>query len=115
MFQSIIICLLLFNFMTCAIARAIHGGCFEYDSATFPAYNGKNILIAGMLGQPETSFKYIDLPYCYSGYLRYSMFGFNPINAGRQLSALAKTGIACLLYLSAVRRWSTPESLIRSM
>ena len=46
MFQSIIICLLLFNFMTCAIARAIHGGCFEYDSATFPAYNGKNILIA---------------------------------------------------------------------
>ena len=90
MFQSIIICAIFINFITCLTVRAMHGGRFDYDPDVFPNYSGKNILIAGMFGQPETAFQYIDLPYCYSGYLRYSMLGYNPINAGRQLSALAR-------------------------
>ena len=48
------------------------------------------ILIAGMLSQPEGAFRHIHMPYCYSGYLRYSCFGFNPRNAGAQIHRLAK-------------------------
>lgn len=82
---KIILVVLAINFLTCSLARLIQGGRFVYNKRPYPDYNGKMVLIAGILGQPETTYGKIKMPYGGSGYLNYSLFGFNPKNAGKQL------------------------------
>ena len=94
-----IILVLVLNFFTCFIARLLQGGCFTYNKRTFPNYNGKNILIAGLLSQPEMAYQRISLPYCYSAFLRYSMLGFNPKNASLQVCDIARSR-DCILGVS---------------
>ena len=88
---KIIILVLLTNFITCLIARLIQGGRFTYNKNIYPAYNGKMILIAGMLSQPESAYQYINMPYGCSGYLKFSLLGYNPKKSGKQLKELAKS------------------------
>ncbi|MBP5512055.1 hypothetical protein J6X90_01565 [Candidatus Saccharibacteria bacterium] len=89
--MKIILVVLAINFLTCSLVRIIQGGRFVYNIKPYPDYNGKNVLIAGVLGQPEPTYSKIRMPYGGNGYLNYSLFGFNPKNAGKQLKRLSKT------------------------
>lgn len=88
---EIIILILIFNFISCSIARIIKGGRFTYNKKIFPNYNGKMILISGMLSQPENVFKLIHMPYGCNGYLNYSLLGYNPKSSGKQLAELTRS------------------------
>lgn len=88
---KVFLVILFLNFITCLITRKIQGGRFTYNKKTYPDYNGKNILIAGMLSQPENAYKYVELPYCHSAYLRFSPFGYNPKISGEQLRKLIRS------------------------
>lgn len=103
------------NFITCLVVRMVQAGCFTYNWDTYPNYSGKMIFIAGAFGQPEETYEKIHKPYCCSAYLNYSLLGYNPKNAGKQLSKLIKTkdyvvgssvGCKAIIYAnrSAVRR-----------
>lgn len=101
MIKTILIIIIL-NFITCLIVRAMQGGRFVYNKNIYPDYNGKMLLIAGIMDQPEKVYKCINMPYGCSGYLNYSLLGYNPKNSGVQLSALTKskdyiigTGVGC--------------------
>ena len=91
MLPFILLSLLILNIGTCTIVRLAWGGKFTYNKKASPLYNGKNILIGGLMSQPDDDFAGIsELPYQMSLMLRYSVLGFNPKNAGRQIRELAK-------------------------
>lgn len=89
--KMVIITILVVNFITCLIARLIQGGRFTYDRSESPDYNGKMILIAGMLSQPESAYRFIEMPYGGKMYLNFSVFGYNPKTSGKQLASLTKS------------------------
>ncbi|MBR1875442.1 hypothetical protein IJ798_03665 [Candidatus Saccharibacteria bacterium] len=80
----VILIILALNILTALIVRVTHGGRLICDGA-FPITDGKVILVAGMLSQPESAYQYIDFHNKVIGYLRFSSFGFNPKNAAYQL------------------------------
>ena len=81
--------LLLINFFSFFSAKTFQAGKLVYDKKKFPNYNGRVFLIAGELSQPEKAYDRIEMPYSVRVNMRYSLLGFNPKEAGKQLEALA--------------------------
>ena len=81
--------LLLINFFSFFTIKTFQAGKFVYNKKKFPNYNGRVFLIAGEMSQPEKAYGRIEMPYSVRVNMRYSLLGFNPIEAGKQLEELA--------------------------
>ena len=92
----------LLNLITCFIARLLHGGRLIVDDDKGSWFNTKIYFIAGILNQPIRAFHYFSYRGFCRVYLNYSVFGFNPKRAGKQLDKLMKDGdVVCGVSIGA--------------
>lgn len=80
---------LIFNFFSFVMVRIYQAGRFTYNHSKYPAFNGRVFLVAGMMAQPEKTYARIEMPYSVRVNLNYSLLGYNPKNAGKQLEEMA--------------------------
>ncbi len=104
MIKTLIILLIVVNIITCLTARMTQGGKLVVSGEDIRNSSRRDkptaYLIAGMNNQASTAYSLIDFSDKYTVPLDFSLFGFNPINAGDQIDVLCRQEGAVVMGIS---------------